>query len=242
MTGVASMSLLVLTEDGSDGAIRALVACMLSLVDPAYRADRCRMEPVRAKILRGNAWKDRNRYDEAVDLARSVATKLLEGSTSFVVWHIDGDTTWKRQKDSTNLAQFHKTFEIKLRQVMKQQHVDDADIEVALKRLFVLMPFYSVEAWTYQNTEVAAKACGCRERDAHTQLFDAWRADRGLLDEVSMPKDAICLTDRLNVELAEQAYPAADVDRAQKSFAAAVKHLRDSAELVRAVAATSGEG
>ncbi|MFZ6177988.1 hypothetical protein [Nannocystis pusilla] len=113
-----------------------------------------------------------------------------------------------------------------------------------LSKLFLLVPFYSIESWLYQNAVTATRLCrqntACRGRCV-AQL-EAWEADRGLLDEVDKPKNRLCIRDRHNAELAGAGYPLAAVIAAEKSLHDALTSMRGCVALTTALASTSELG
>lgn len=100
------------------------------------------------------------------------------------------------------------------------------------------MPYYSIEAWLYQNTREGARLCAQGGCSQHLDPFRQWELDRGLLDEVEQPKEQVCFRSAHNARLAAEGFPADAVFAADKSFAAAVTSLLESAELCQALALT----
>lgn len=99
-SNVARCSVLVLSEDSGRGAhdtVAALAKKMFLLIEPACQTQRVRFEPPAnegaRQALRGNLWKSREPRDQPRrrDLIGYIATKLFEGPTSFVLFHLDGD-------------------------------------------------------------------------------------------------------------------------------------------------------
>ncbi|HSO00812.1 MAG TPA: hypothetical protein VLS89_21120 [Candidatus Nanopelagicales bacterium] len=259
------LSLLVLTEDSAASAhdvVVALTRKMLWLLDPGYRRDLVEFRPADGasrKVAQGNLWKSRKPRDRAriVLLGRVIAARLLqEDVPGFVLFHIDGDVPWSRHEDSENVERFEGFIRDYVRpaldHALRTQQKDrgeswpdeqmDGAMQAALLRLLLLVPFYSVEAWLYQNTEVArrlcAEACG-----RHLELIGEWEADPGLLDEIEQPKKRICLGDgprsaEHHRALAEHAFPADRAFAAGKSFAATVTRLLGSDDLCAALERT----
>jgi hypothetical protein len=253
------LSLLVLTEDGAEGGcdtIAALVKKMLLLIDGACKTHRIEFKPQgedASRAMRANLWKSTEPRDYAkiVLLGRAIAAKLLEqdeaGQTGFgfVLFHFDGDRSWSERASSENLEKF----EVFVRQYVEQsvdtalrrQKVIAANIErekaAAMLRLRRLTPFYSIEAWLYQNTAEArrrcANACG-----RHLERIAAWEADRGLLDELDKPKKQLCLGADHNLGLATSGFPAEDAFKAEKSYFAAVMNLLECVDLSAALERT----
>lgn len=250
---VARCSFLVLGEDSADDAQATLVALarkLLRLVDPYYDEQHVRFEPpegtsVRA-ALRGNLWKSKEPRDYAKrrELVGYIATKLLEGERAFVLYHIDGDRPWKERESGENAAKFRDFIMTDVRQFIEhrlRQSGRDAG-EISLSQLLLLLPYYSIEAWLFQNAQTGRRLC--QENEAcggkHVELFDGWEKDRTVLDDEVKPKELVCFRSKHNRDLAS----GLDVDAvyyAERSLYATVEELMASAPLVRALAATRPE-
>lgn len=64
------------------------------------------------------------------------------------------------------------------------------------------MPYYSLEAWVYQATHHAIALCEKHHAGKDAGEFERWAKARASLDEVIKPKEATCLRDHHNPELA----------------------------------------
>ena len=152
---VARCSFLVLGEDSARDAHETLVALarkMFRLVDDSYDWQQIRFEPPESPgakaALRGNLWKSENPRDhqDRLDLIRYIATKLLEGETSFVLYHIDGDRSWAEREESENVRKFRAFIETNVRQVVEhrwRQMGRTIDGEFSLAQLLVMVPFWT---------------------------------------------------------------------------------------------------
>jgi hypothetical protein len=114
------------------------------------------------------------------------------------------------------------------------------DAETRLRRLFPVVPFYSIEAWLFQHTEVAVRLCRERYQGRDVGQFEEWRQARTALDDVAKPKEAVCLKAAHNLECAGAGYPAQKVFEAGRSYAACVERLRACAALNDLLDATAG--
>jgi hypothetical protein len=242
------MNILLLSEDGSEHArptLEALVKKMLRLMGGQYRDDEVRFEPpddATVAIARGNLWKSTNpkHRREIVALRRALATKLTEDPRGFVLFHIDGDRRWSEGPGCENRAQFEEVIAAKVRERIaetKSQWTKD-ELDRCMKRLVLLVPFYSVEAWVYQNIKHARALCSRHHGGQHAQQFDAWERDRAALDEIVKPKEAGCLRSKYNRDLAENEFPHKKAYDAGTSFHAAVEALGRCEDLRDAVRAT----
>ena len=105
---------------------------------------------------------------------------------------------------------------------------------------FPVVPFYSIEAWLFQHTEVAVRLCREKYKGRDVGKFEAWQRDRAALDDVEKPKEAVCLLSAHNLECAGSGYPAQEVFDAGRSYAACVERLRACVELKSLLDATAG--
>jgi hypothetical protein len=248
---VARCSILVLGEDSGEGAHETLVALakhIFRLVDDSYDWQHVRFEPPEGegvrKALRGNLWKSREPrdYRARLDLIGYIATKLLEGDRAFVLYHIDGDCPWTEREASENVAKFRSFIETDVRQFVEHRRLQSGRApagDLALSQLLLLVPYYSIEAWLFQNTRAGIRFCEenpeCRGK--HVSAFQEWANDRGALDEELKPKDQICFRGQYNRRLAE-GLDVETVYYAGKSLHRAVEALHQNASLLAALAAT----
>lgn len=249
------LSILVLTEDSAKDAhdtIAAIAKRMLLQVDPASRTHRIEFEPQNAlarRAMHGNLWKSRNPRDrqKLVDLRQTIATKLVEGALvgsesvpGFVFFHVDGDRPWAERAESENVARFAEFIRTYVEPIVAdalQKKGIVAELPARMLRLRRLTPFYSIEAWLYQNTvegrRLCADSCG-----RHLEMFSTWEADRSLLDEIGQPKKQVCFGEAHNLKLATAGFPAEELFRTDKSYTAAVMDLLDCRDLCTALAQT----
>lgn len=254
------LSVLVLTEDSAKSAndvIVTLVKKMLWLLDPHYRSHLVAFRPadeVSRRVMRGNLWKSRSPRDQAriVLLGRAIADRLLQSEVpGFVLFHIDGDVSWPRRVDSDNVQRFEGFIQdyvrpsldraLRAQRQERREPPSDEEIahatEVALRRLLLMVPFYSIEAWLYQNTAETARRCAV-SCEVHLDLIKKWEAIPGELDDLEKPKDQLCLGASHNLALAEQGFPAQRAFDVGKSFSAAVLRLLECEDLTAALART----
>jgi hypothetical protein len=251
VTASPCLSILILTEDSAADAhetITALVKKMLQLLVPGCQTHRVDFEPQgenAARAMHGNRWKSRNPRDrqKIVDLRQSIATKLVEGTEhvpGFVMFHIDGDRRWAEQSSSENVTRFEEFVRTYVEPIVSTALARQGraeEIPARMARLRRLTPFYSVEAWLYQNTGEARRLCetSCGR---HVQQIEAWEAAREELDEIEKPKESLCIAAEHNRTLATLGFPAAAVFAVEKSYTATVLHLLDCPDLCTALART----
>ncbi|MCY3020271.1 MAG: hypothetical protein NTW87_14730 [Planctomycetota bacterium] len=242
------LTILVLSEDSAKDChptLKALLLHMLKLVDPASRPGRVAIEPVddlHKPVVSANLWRSTNQKDRQriVELVRYIGTTLATGK--FVVFHADGDHVWSERKSAGIEGQFAKLIAEKVERVLREQAKPVMDGRMTasdgIKNLVLIVPFYSVEAWLYQNTKAAIALCHKHYRGKDAGQFAKWENNRGALDEVAKVKESVCLGAKHNAELAEDPFPAKAVYDVKKSFEAAVGRLTQCAPLVTALAKT----
>jgi septum formation topological specificity factor MinE len=254
----APLSVLLLSEDRSAGAfevLRSLAKELLKQVDEYVHTHRVTFEPLREasalQALHANIWKSTNPRDRAkqVALFRSIATQLLL-ENGWVLFHFDGDRPWADRESSENVRKFdefvlkdvRRIIEGKLQEQMAGQpearRAAAERVQERLRKLKVVVPFYSIEAWLYQNTREALRLCEERHGGRDVERFQQWAADRAALDEVAQPKKQVCLKDLHNRDLASNDFPAHEVRAVGKSFAAVVLALSEDTELCEALRRT----
>lgn len=249
-----ALSVLVLTEDSAADAHDTLVALLkktFRLVSAECGTHRIRFDPQSEPEKRyavANQWKGDGPQDKGsrarasfrlVDLYRTIATRILEQEPpGFVLFHFDGDRRWSERDQSENAASWEIRVRDKVRAVLVQHGLADTEIERAMQRLHPLTPFYSIEAWTYQNFAEAERICAELRSPALAAQLASWKADRATLDEILQLKDACDFGGRHNRRLAEASWPAEAVHAVGASFAAAIDALRASPELTRVLSTT----
>jgi len=160
-----------------------------------------------------------------------LARVLAQGDA--VVFHEDGDTTWQNHKESRVRRRME---DLKVRVLQQaagpprtpgssKRELDDSLFD---ERFVPCVPHYSLEAWTYQADARAIALCREHFSGKDVGKFEGWARDRAALDEVEMPKEATCLQDRFNDDLADHVPIGAVVAR-NKSLWRFVKAIKASA-------------
>ncbi len=218
---------------------------------------RLAFEPVRSQqalqALSANVWKSgkQHNYAKRVDLIGTLATQLLlENGWAF--FHFDGDRSWAEAGSSENVAKFKELIREKVQQRIQMglekrereagKAVVPREIEALaiqrMSRLKTVVPFYSMEAWLFQNTREATRLCETHYGGRDAEQFRKWEQNRPALDEVPKPKEQVCLGAKHNLELATNGFPAREAHAAGRSFAAVVQALSQDAELREALSRT----
>ncbi len=258
MTAAPALTLVVLTEDGASGwrpvmlCVRAICDLLVANVDWSRVRVLPREDGGRQVLDAAGAhrWDGRKAigYNLRIELARYIANQLLarEGEARFVFFHVDADCRWSDggPEASTNFKSFHDLMVVAVQGQLRaalQKHGRESELGALMERLHLVMPCWEIESWLYQNAERAIALC--RERPcagAHVDRYRAWAADRTLLDDVNDPKgrrELHCLDDRDKGVLAE-GFPAAEVRRAERSFAYVVEAAARDGALLHALIAT----
>lgn len=245
------LTVLVLTEDSGEQAHatwETLLKKTFGVLVTGTRTHRIAFDPQSARekaATSGNRWQSTRREDQAkiVDLRRTIATRMLERDPpGFVAFHVDGDRPWSDRASAHNPQRFDDLIRAPVAALIREMLTAQnrlEELEGRLRHLVLLVPYYEIEAWLYQNIEeVRVRCCGKAE---HREHIDRWEADRASLDEEIRPKkEALpCLADQHNEALAK-AFDADVVLAAGASYDAAVTHLLEHApELLAALQHTT---
>ena len=243
------VSIAVLTEDSAKDAhevVQCLLRAMLKLVDqqaPLYDKKRIELKPSvdpEKQAMRGNMWQAHTSRDARILLQRYMERQLKRTDVEgFVIVHVDGDRPYQQSKSGTeshNQARFERDILSKLRISLQNR-------PELLERVVLMVPFYSIEAWLYQNSKEALQLYA-QHYATHTndiERFRAWQQDPAVLDEIEQPKKTVSIADRFNRELASQQFPAQRVYEVEKSFHKSVERLRACRPLVAALEATRSQ-
>lgn len=224
----AKLSVLILTEDTGEDAhatVTAVARKLLLLLEPGLDVERISFDRADERARAGmgfNCYNSSNPRDHGkkVALAQAIATHLLIADFPTAVFvHIDGDGPWSG-RDPEFLCDNVRCFNDDIRERVRALLVRHGHGE-RLEHLAMLVPFWSIESWLFQNTRVALELC----RKHHPRyvsavpLFEAWRDTPAALDEVVRPKREVSFGSKFNRELAEQDLPAGRLKRLGLSFA-----------------------
>lgn len=201
-------SIALLSEDRSEQTWHGLKAIVQKLLrrfeDDGFtpRIEVLPAEPSVRPVLIANRWRSTKPRDQAEkrELWAYIARKIAEPG-GFVIFHYDGDERWSKRTETQALAQFSREVRTRVEQVLATKGRSREEIARRMERLIECVPFYSIEAWTYQATERAIAMCRQNHRGADVEKFEAWGGDRTMLDDVYQPKKATCLHDAHNAEL-----------------------------------------
>jgi hypothetical protein len=237
------MHVLLLTESaGASGfpVLRELVKKMLHLVGEGAAIQRVefeRADEVARAAMGFNSYKSTHKRDhhKQIDLAAAIATWLLRNDRQpFAVVHVDGDRRWSERgaEDHTvcpNREIFERTIVRRVRELLHRQGHPER-----LERLLYAIPFWSTEAWTFQNSAELERLCAKHGQRHHAdaELLRRWRENPAMLDEEEYPKDRACtIGDRYNFELA-QSLPGRKLRDLGLSFSASVDGLERCTPLI----------
>lgn len=177
-----------------------------------------------------------------------------------MLFHVDGDVPFTSAKsagpespaESENVRKFRAFIEREVMQfvehrrgvapgaVKELQGDSGAPPGSEMAQLLLAVPYYSIEAWLFQNVERAKELCRAHPTcgGAHVEILDEWARNRALLDDVEQPKERLCFADAHNRDLAGAGFPAEAVYDARRSFAETVDRLMECPRLIEALRAT----
>lgn len=239
MVVTAALRIIVITEDGGADSQR-VVETILKRTATAILASGCRTNRIefrpavdqtvdgreRASILHANLWRvakpDGVTRDRRVRLFQFLAGELSAKELPvFVVHHFDADVAWSNRASARTPRQWRESFADKVAAVLR----GPAD------RLVPLVPYYSIEAWLYQNREGLDRIADGRGKPRIAEPERGW-------EEVHKPKAAVgWLGNNHNLELA-RTLPCTELHATGRSFTAAVADLRRVPGLVEALQST----
>lgn len=248
----------IVTEDSSADAhdtIAHLLRRMTQLVEPSFATNRLatlrQVDPKERLAAQPHRWGSGDSKDRlhVKMLARTIAADLV--ARRFVLVHADGDTLWSK-RPGRHVASFQNHLTPVVRQALIPDRAEprrpgraqpaveprpEEEIERCLAHLILIMPYYTIEAWLYQNTEVAVRLCREKYQGRDIEKLLRWQQERARLDDKEKEDLQICLGKEHNLELASSSYPAQAAFDAGASFHAAVEAVRACAELRAALAA-----
>lgn len=156
--------------------------------------------------------------------------------------HFDGDVPWSRRDEHETTNRFADEKQRVKERVRHAAHVlgcedEAAWVEARMNKLILMVPYYSIEAWLFQNFRVLRGLVGAEGTADDCQRLEEWEAAPSVLEEIRKVKEELSFGSRHNLDLS-QSFPAALVDAVGKSFTAFVNSLRGHEALREALAAT----
>jgi hypothetical protein len=253
---MAIVTITVLSEDGSPSGqstvlkfIKRAAVSVCATCQPQNLKCEPREETLQKQTISGNLWKCEKPQDHAkiVQLKQYLATRLGKAN-SLVFYHFDGDVPWNKRESCENKDKFQRKIIDGVTQLLakppcaigtarSKEQVDDC-----ISRLVVVVPFYSIEAWLFQNTDQLIENCRkkCRSRhQKHKRVLLSWADNPKVLEELDKPKEQYCLKATKNRELAETSFPWPKLESVGKSYSAFVKDLETRPRVVEVLALTA---
>lgn len=228
------LSVLVLTEDTGNDAhaiVCALVEKVLFLLEPGLDRQQLRFDQATERARAGmgfNCYKSATGrdHDKKVDLAQAIARYLLVTDRDAIIFvHVDADGPWSTRDEThlcDNARRFTEEIVRRVAAILEQQQQPHR-----LEQIAMLIPFWTLESWLYQNTREALRICQeypqYRGEAAH---FELWQQRPHLLDEHVRPKDTVRFGSKYNLRLASEGFPAGRLYQLGLSFTAAVEGAR----------------
>jgi hypothetical protein len=238
------------TEDGSRRArdtMFAFVTHAARQAAPLCQTHKLKVAPgdraFEKHVVFGNNWRSHRPDDQRakVVLRQYIATSIAR-ARSLVFFHFDGDVPWGRRSACLTLMQFKDEILDKVELILQRSGLSAAEASRCLQRIVSVIPFYSIEAWVYQNTkgvtDLCRKHCGHRHTH-HTRVYREWQSKPEVLDELDKPKTRCCLGSRHNHDLVSRDFPWERLNQARKSFVQFVEDLKNRAEVVSLLDATA---
>lgn len=243
------VSIAVLTEDSAKDAyevVQCLLRAMLKLVDQQaslYDKKRIELKPSvdpEKQAMRGNMWQAHTSREARILIQRYIERQVRRhDAIGFVIIHVDGDRPYHQSKVGT---ESHNQQRLE-NDIISKVRISLQDQPSLLERIMIIVPFYSIESWLYQNIREALRLLDLhyRSHDGDRRQFQHWQNNRHELDEVSRPKELVSIHARFNRELACQNFPAQQVYDVEKSFHKSVERLRACRALIAALESTRSQ-
>lgn len=212
--------------------LRAIARGMFLRIHPGAKTNHISFAEL-ARGVTGSSWKSyRSRQKGAQlryrNLLKAVATALQRGQ--IVLFHVDGDARWSEQEGAEVWRHLQR-----FRQDLENLGVTDEYRAVVADRFLAVIPFYSIESWTFANTALLRTKTSIPEE---LTLIERWAADLGALDEERQIKERLpSIRDRYNAELAA-GIPTENLEVLGASYAAALARLRESETIQHGLAET----
>lgn len=235
------ISALIITEDSARNAascVESIAKRMFQLLDSRVATHRIEFQPgqeecraAKGNMFRGAGAKGTSRHGNSKatrDMSRAIASKVMEeGVLPLVLWHIDGDAPWSERSKSRIYADF-AAIAAGVRNYLvhggpRASGISAEEADEKLKRVCLFAPYYSIEAWTFQNLTKLATLSSNANFQRHVKR---WKADRALIEEEPKIKDLAPFGSKHNAELASQSFPSAEVYEVGKSYTTTVDSLR----------------
>lgn len=227
------LAVLVLTEDTGNDAhatVCAVARKLLRLIEPSLDDRRLRFDQADEHARAGmnfTCYKSASPHDYAkkVSLAQAIARHLLtdERDTAVLV-HVDADGPWST-RDQTHLCDNARRFTQEI--VRRVAAILDKQRQPhRLQQIALLVPFWTLESWLFQNTREALRICQDPKYRDDAPHFELWHRSPHLLDEHERPKTTIRFGAKYNLRLASEGFPAGRLHQLGLSFTAAVEAAR----------------
>lgn len=243
------LRLLLLSEDSAASSLPTLKLFLKSMFQelvPQIEFHRIQFEPLEPelrRVLSGNVWKSKSRWDQdsIIDLRRAIANHLRR-SNACVIFHCDGDVAYGDREHSENVKKFNELIvkpvsdllQITPSQLRASKQAASLQIspEASLANLILFVPYYCIEAWCYYNNSALRSIAD--ESDLPT--IGKWAEQPELIEEVIRPFEAVpSVGKRHNLSLAGSGFSVADAAAIQKSFADAMNLLKSKVTLMNSL-------
>lgn len=162
-------------------------------------------------VMSGNRWTQKRPRDKGLsfrirEFKRAISQYLI-GENCFILWHFDGDMEWSSSKDGEKCKTLQQ-FKIFIESIPK----NEKNKRITDEHFLMLIPFYSIEAWLYQNRKVLKTI---------SKTEDILSVPPEKLDEIKKVKEEFTIKAKYNLELSRQ-FPFSDVFKLNKSFTSSI--------------------
>lgn len=225
------VKVLIITEDtGKDSfeVLKNLVNSILKNILDDYQSHLIEFKQVERaynSALSGNRWKQEKPHKDpklarAVTAFKKYLAQHIMKKNAFVFWHIDGDIKWSQftgGKECDNIKRLNSFIEKVLMGIAI--HKKDQAPPRPDSHFLKLLPFYSIEAWLYQNS-TALQAI-------NEDTSDIQAVPPSGLDDILKVKVDFKIKAKYNLQLSKS-FPFQKVYALEKSFHHTVEEIKDA--------------
>lgn len=222
----------IITEDNSKDALEVYTNLFKSILKNCTEGFDSRQVKIPdnesfsfADVAGGNNWRQKRPRDKGLsfrikEFKREIASYLMN-KNSFILWHFDGDMKWSGSKNGTKCQTFQQ-FQKFIDPILEKTDTPD----ITKDRFLLLIPFYSIEAWLYQNKAVLKTI---------SRTDDIQKISPEELDEIEKIKEKFTIKAKYNRDLSKQ-YPFNAVFKLGKSFYQSVLTIQNNSTFLETFA------
>lgn len=181
--------------------------------------------------LQSNQWKNKKPTSNFDSLCKLIADIYLN-EDEFIFWHIDADITWQdgfNINSSSNIIDFQNIILKKVANYLSAKGTT-LDFEILYNKLILIVPFYSIESWLYENYQIIEHT-----HKAEFQVLQNLKHTHGdTFDMIHQIKNTPSVQDKVNLELSNN-FPSSKIYRIGMSYAHFLDKLKQNESIKNAI-------